>query len=310
MSLVYNQCLHPKSHLPCDICFWAKQTHTSFSTSSNKASKTFSLIHYDVWGPYNVDYNSGGRYFLTILLWLLASNFCVFNAWKEWSLDFLTCFYQNIKNQFHVLMKQACYYSVWEFICLKDFFLDHGLIHQTTIPCTSEQNGLFERKHYHIINVARALQFQANLPISLLRECVLTAVFLNKSYPFFIVAQKTPFELLYGTPLIFTHSEHLVVYVTYMIRPLSMKNLIQEVASVFLILSLVIVSIPKILSSMNQFFHMQPGMTWDMHENIESFQGFVTRSRARKLDLKMKGNQLWRVWSYKQQTYHLSYCRW
>ena len=35
-----------------DICIRAKQTHDSFSTSINKTSFAFELIHCDLWGPY------------------------------------------------------------------------------------------------------------------------------------------------------------------------------------------------------------------------------------------------------------------
>ncbi|KAI5652255.1 hypothetical protein M9H77_29442 [Catharanthus roseus] len=37
------------------------------------------------------------------------------------------------------------------------------------------------------------------------------------------------------------------------------------------------------------------GMTWDRHENMESFQGSVTRLRARKINLEMQRNKLGRV---------------
>jgi len=32
----------------------------------NKASKTFELIHLDIWGPYSIQYVHGHKYFLTI----------------------------------------------------------------------------------------------------------------------------------------------------------------------------------------------------------------------------------------------------
>ena len=33
----------------CDVCLRAKQTRVPFSTSSNKASKPFELVHHDIW---------------------------------------------------------------------------------------------------------------------------------------------------------------------------------------------------------------------------------------------------------------------
>lgn len=70
-----------------------------------------------------------------------------------------------------------------EFRCMLDYFDNSGILLQTLFVGTPQQNGTIECKHQHILNVARALMFHANLPISFWGECVLTAVYLiNNSF--------------------------------------------------------------------------------------------------------------------------------
>jgi hypothetical protein len=48
---------------------------------------------------------------------------------------------------------------------MRPFFNGLGILFQHSCPATPQQNGVGERKHRHLLNVARALRFQACLPL-------------------------------------------------------------------------------------------------------------------------------------------------
>ncbi|KAL4271633.1 hypothetical protein GQ457_13G009720 [Hibiscus cannabinus] len=189
----------PSGILPdCETCHLAKQKRPSFPVSTSVSNSIFDLIHMDVWGPFPIKSLYGHSYFLTIVddksrfLWVFPL--------KEKSEVRKTIihFFAFAEVQFSKRIKCVRSDNAKEFD-MSDFFKEKGVLHQNACTYTPQQNSVVERKHQHILAVARALRLQANLPLSFWIDCVMHAVFLINLTPTPVLDNKTPFELFYCT---------------------------------------------------------------------------------------------------------------
>ena len=93
------------------------------------------------------------------------------------------------------------------------YLSNHGIIHQITCPNTPPQNGVAERKNRHLLEVARSLMFQMNVPKYLWSEAVLIAAYLINRMPSRILGMESPSELLLGQHEFKVTPRYLVVFV-------------------------------------------------------------------------------------------------
>ncbi|KAK9049228.1 hypothetical protein SSX86_031804, partial [Deinandra increscens subsp. villosa] len=192
---------------PCETCHRAKQHRDPFPLSDHHSKSLGELIHLDVWGPFKVASREGFRYFLTVVddysravwIFLMKSKSEVFTH--------IQTFVALIKTQFDKLVKVFRSDNGTEFVNtqMNNFCKANGIIHQTTCVYTPQQNGIAERKHRHLLNVARALLFQGNFPLNFWSECVLTAAYLINRTPSSVLDGKTPYQCVYGFKAVLSH---------------------------------------------------------------------------------------------------------
>ena len=124
---------------------------------------------------------------------------------KDEAQSLLKRFFSYVFTQFEFRIKTFQSDNGREFTSLRSFFQDNGVIFQHSCVYTPQQNGVVERKHRHILQVARALKFHAQVPTQFWGECALTAVHIINRLPSPILSFKTPFELLYSKPPSYSH---------------------------------------------------------------------------------------------------------
>lgn len=166
----------------CAVCHMAKQKKLPFPNSFSHADRSFDLIHVDIWGPCSYSSLDGDRYFLTIVDDCTRFTWIYLMKNKAETRVHLVNFVAYIKTQFSKTIKIIRSDNGPEFNMI-NFFNTEGIVHQTSCVETPEQNGIVERKHQHILNVTRALIFQANIPMSFWNYAVIYAVFLINHIP-------------------------------------------------------------------------------------------------------------------------------
>lgn len=189
----------------CNVFPMAKQTRLPFPLSSISTHAPFELLHCDIWGPHKVPTHSGARFFLTIVDDFTRCSWLFLMQYKSDSQNILKSFVNFAYTQFQATVKAIRVDNGSEFMSMREFFQSRGIEHQRTCVYTPQQNGVVERKHRHILVVARALLFQSHLPLEFWGECVLTAVYLINRLPSPLLSNKSPFELLYNKPPSFNH---------------------------------------------------------------------------------------------------------
>ncbi|KAK9055092.1 hypothetical protein SSX86_026172 [Deinandra increscens subsp. villosa] len=184
----------------CVSCAKAKHTKLPFGVSHIKTKESFELLHCDIWGKYRTPSFSGANYFLTIVDDFTRSVWVFLIKHKSDASRHLIDFHKMVENQFEKRIKRIRCDNGGEFTStlMTDFYKKQGILLETTCPHTPQQNGVVERKHRHLLETARALRFEANIPKKFWGECILTATYIINRLPSKTLQNKTPFEMLFN----------------------------------------------------------------------------------------------------------------
>ena len=178
----------------CQCCQLAKLHALPFNNNDSISQAP------DIWGPVPTTTMGGSRYFVIFVddfsrytwIYLLKNR----SELQQVYYNFATM----IRAQFSATIKvfrsdNAQEYKDKNFL---NFLAENGTIPQYSCPGTSQQNGRAERKHRRILETVRAFLISAACPESLWGEAALTAVYTINRIPSPVIANKYPYERLYG----------------------------------------------------------------------------------------------------------------
>ena len=179
----------------CHVCHLSKQKHIPFKPRHNMSKNAFDLLHIDTWGPFSESTVDGSKYFLTIVDDFSRATWVFLMCAKSDVINIFPDFVKMVANQYDVNVK-AVRSDIANELRFTEFYAARGIVSYHSCPETPEQNSVVERKHQHILNVARALLFQSNVPLIFWGDCILTTVFLINRLPSPVLDNKSPFEKL------------------------------------------------------------------------------------------------------------------
>ncbi|CAN1844804.1 Retrovirus-related Pol polyprotein from transposon TNT 1-94 [Linum perenne] len=199
-KLLPDDCAMKDYNIPvCEHCIEAKTHALPFGNSTTEISDPFHLIHTDLWGLAPVTSRLGFRYFALFIDHHTRFTWIYFLRHKSELLTAAKEFVAMIHTQFGSTIKTFRSDPGGEFTshALHEFYRSHGILYQQSCPGVSEQNGLVERKHRHILELTRALLLQTANPSHFWVEAVRSVVYLINRQPTPVLQHSSPFEALY-----------------------------------------------------------------------------------------------------------------
>jgi hypothetical protein len=186
--------------LNCHACQFGKQNRKSFPRSTWRSSQKLQLIHTDVAGPLSTPSLNGSKYYLLFIDDFSRMCWIYFMKFKSEVAGIFWRFKKNVENQSNCRIQairsdNGREYTSTEFNLYCE---EAGIEHQLTAPYTPEQNGVSERRNRYIMEMARCMLHEKNLPKVFWAEAANTAVFLQNRLSTKLLAEKTPFEVWYN----------------------------------------------------------------------------------------------------------------
>lgn len=185
--------------LNCEVCSRGKSCRLPFKVSVTRSKEILGLIHSDLMGPMETKSIGHKRYCLTLIddysrkvfVRFLAQKSEVFEQFKEFK-----CLFEKQTGKTIKVLRTD---NGGEYVTtqLENYLRDNGIQHQLTAAYTPEQNGVAERMNRTLVEKARCMLFDAELPKTYWAEAVnMAAYIINRSFCA-ILGKTTPNEVFY-----------------------------------------------------------------------------------------------------------------
>ncbi|CAF4951965.1 unnamed protein product [Pieris macdunnoughi] len=181
----------------CETCIKGKFSTLPFKSHGQIIStEVLQIIHSDVCGPFENESMAGSKYFVKFIddytryccVYFLKEKSQVIDKFKE---------YKNYVELFHKKKIQNLQFDnggEFRSKAFDKFLKDNGISRRLSAPYTPQQNGMSERKNRSLMDKARCLMLDANIPAKFWAEAVNTANYLINRSPARALKGNSPYE--------------------------------------------------------------------------------------------------------------------
>ena len=183
----------------CDTCQLSKQARLPFVPSSSATTEPLELIHMDLCGPMPTETLGGKHYVATFLDDYSGLSVIILLKRKSETAQAIKEVFTMLETQSGRKIKAVRTDRGSEYVnfTVDGYYANKGIISQTTMAYTPQQNGKAERLNRTLVEKTRAMLQDAGLEEGLWGEAIMTANFLRNRSPV-SGKPKTPWELFFG----------------------------------------------------------------------------------------------------------------
>jgi hypothetical protein len=185
----------------CAECQLGKKHRDPFPSRTWNAKKPLELVHSDLCGPMSETSLGGSSYFISFIddysrkcwVYFLKEKSEAFNVFKEFKAE--------VERYSGSLIKTLRTDRGGEYLSneFEQYCKHVGIRHELTVRYTPQQNGVCERKNRTIVEMARCMLKEKNLPRKFWAEAVSCAVYILNRSPTKSLMNITPHEAWYGS---------------------------------------------------------------------------------------------------------------
>ena len=185
----------------CEACQKGKQVKSSFKLKNQvSTSRPLELLHMDLVGPSQVASLSGKHYTYVIVDDYSRFTWVAFLTHKSDAFETFKCFAKRVQNEkgYFITTLRSDHGKEFENEAFKNFCSKRGISHNFSCPRTPQQNGVVERKNRTLIEMARTMLNEYDLPTYFWVEAINTSCYILNRVSKRPILNKTPYELWNG----------------------------------------------------------------------------------------------------------------